>query len=92
MILGAFVGSLLTGPIGSILCRRYSLMLASLTVIVAIVIMAQTVSFGALYFARFLCGVANGLILNCTLVYLQETAPPHLRGLCFGLVTAWITV
>lgn len=92
MILGAFIGSLLTGPIGAHLCRRYSLMFASFLVIVSIVIMAETTSFGALYFSRLLCGVANGFLLNFSMVYLQESAPPHFRGLCFGLVTFWITV
>ncbi|KAK1751470.1 general substrate transporter [Echria macrotheca] len=92
MILGAFVGSLLTGPIGSRIGRRHLIMLSSGLIIISIVIMAQTTSFGALYFSRFLCGVANGLLLNSTLVYLQESAPPHLRGLCFGLVTSWIAI
>ncbi|KAK3367746.1 general substrate transporter [Podospora didyma] len=92
MILGAFVGALLTGTIGARLCRRYSLMLSSLILIGALLIMTLTTSFGALYFSRFLCGVANGMLLNFTLVYLQESAPPHYRGLVFGLVTSWITI
>ncbi|KAK3323142.1 general substrate transporter [Cercophora scortea] len=92
MILGAFIGSLLTGPIGARLCRRYSLMLSSVIVIISIAIMTVTTSFGALYFSRFLCGVANGMLLNFSMVYLQESAPPHMRGLCFAMVTSWITI
>lgn len=92
MILGAFVGSLLTGPIGAHLCRRYSLMLGCLLMIVCVVIMTITTSLGALYFARFLIGVANGLLLNFSMVYLQECAPAHLRGICFGVVTSWIAI
>jgi MFS family permease len=54
--------------------------------------MVVTTSFGALYFSRILVGIANGQLLTFTMVYLQETAPPHYRGLCFGLVTSWITI
>ncbi|KAL1881568.1 hypothetical protein Plec18167_003165 [Paecilomyces lecythidis] len=54
--------------------------------------MDVTVSLGALYFARLLIGIANGLLLNFSMVYLQECATPHLRGLCFGIVTSWIAI
>lgn len=92
MILGAFIGSISTGPIGSHLCRRYSLMLGLALMIICVVIMIVTTSFGALYFSRLLIGVANGMLLNFSMVYLQECAPPHFRGLCFGFVTSWITI
>ncbi|RFU27193.1 hypothetical protein B7463_g9149, partial [Scytalidium lignicola] len=92
MILGAFIGSLMTGPIGARLSRRYSLILGSVLMIVSIVIMTVTTSIGGLYFSRLLVGIANGLMLNFSMVYLQECAPPHLRGLCFGVVTSWIAI
>lgn len=91
MTLGAIVGALVTGPLGAYIGRRHSLMLASVFLIVAIVIMDVTTSFGALYFARILCGLANGLLLNFAMVYLQEIAPPELRGICFGMACFWIT-
>jgi MFS family permease len=91
MTLGALVGALATGFIGARLCRRYCLMAASVLLIAAIVIMVETTSFGALYFARLLCGLANGVLMNFAFVYLQECAPPHLRSLCFGLAAFWIT-
>ena len=92
MILGAIIGAVLTGPVGSFLGRRHSMMMSSLVVIIAIVIMATTTSFGALYFSRLLCGIGNGFLLNFCMVYLQESVPPHMRGLCFGVVTSWITI
>lgn len=92
MTLGALVGALLTGPIGAYLNRRHSIVFASLILIAAVAIMSETTSFGALYFSRLLCGAANGVMLNFCLVYLQEIAPPHLRGLCFGVATFWITL
>lgn len=91
MILGSFLGSLLSGPLGTNLCRRYSIMLGSLLMIISVIIMVLTTSLGVLYFSRLLIGVANGLLLNFTLVYLQECSSAHFRGLCFGISTLWIT-
>lgn len=60
--------------------------------VVCVIIMAFTTSFAALYISRIAIGVANGWLLNFSLVYLQECAPPFYRGLCFGLATIWITI
>lgn len=66
-------------------------MASSALLIAAVAIMAETTSFGALYFARLLCGLANGILMNFAFVYLQECTPPYLRGLCFGVAAFWIT-
>lgn len=91
MTLGSIIGALLTGPIGAHLSRRYCLMGSSALLIAAVAIMSETTSFGALYFARLLCGLANGVLMNFAFVYLQECTPPYLRGLCFGMAAFWIT-
>lgn len=92
MILGSIIGSVSTGFIGSYLGRRYSLMLGSLIVIVSTVIMSETTSMGALYFSRILIGIGNGMLLNFTVLYLQECTPAYFRGLCLSMVTCWITI
>lgn len=92
MILGSFIGSLTTGLISARLCRRYSLILGLILMVVCVIIMAFTTSFAALYVSRIAIGIANGWLLNFSLVYLQECAPPFYRGLCFGLATIWITI
>ncbi|SPO07714.1 related to HXT1 - Low-affinity hexose facilitator [Cephalotrichum gorgonifer] len=91
MTVGSLVGAMSTGPIGAHLCRRYSLMLACTALLVSIVLMVVTTSFGVLYFARILCGLGNGVVMNFAFVYLQEVTPPHLRSLCFGIASFWIT-
>lgn len=91
MTLGSIIGALATGPIGAHLSRRYCLMASSALLIAAVAIMSETTSFGALYFSRLLCGLANGILMNFALVYLQECTPPYLRGLCFGVAAFWIT-
>lgn len=92
MTLGAIIGSFASGPIGAYLGRRHSLMLASLFIIISTVIMVVTTSFGALYFARLLVGIANGVFINFATVFLGEISPPHLRGLCFGMACFWISL
>lgn len=91
MTVGSFVGALSTGPIGAHLNRRHSIMLAAVFLTVAVAIMIVTTSFSALYFARFLCGLGNGVVMNFAFLYLQEITPPHLRSLCFGMASFWIT-
>ncbi|KAF9886737.1 hypothetical protein FE257_011114 [Aspergillus nanangensis] len=91
MILGSMIGSILCGPLGGFLGRRHSVMLGSLLMIVSVIIMILTTSMGVLYFSRLLIGIANGLLLNFTMIYLQECASAHFRGLCFGIATLWIT-
>ncbi|KAL2861196.1 general substrate transporter [Aspergillus lucknowensis] len=92
MILGSVIGSLLTGFVGAHCGRRYGLILGSVIVIICIVIMSETTSLGALYFSRLFIGVGNGLLLNFTVLYLQECTPPRFRGLCLSMVTCWITI
>jgi len=59
MTLGAFVGSLLAGPVSTYLNRRMSICLASVLCIVSTFILIFTTSLGALYFARLLLGIAK---------------------------------
>jgi MFS family permease len=91
MTLGALIGALVTGFVGAHLSRRHALIISSVLLIVALAIMVEVTSFGGLYAARILCGLANGALLNFSMVFLQEITPPALRGLCFGLATFWIT-
>ncbi|KAJ5827168.1 sugar porter (SP) family MFS transporter [Penicillium robsamsonii] len=92
MVLGNMIGSASTGFIGSYIGRRYALMLGSLLVIVSTVIMSETTSMGALYFSRLLIGIGNGILLNFTVLYLQECTPAYFRGLCMSMVTCWIVI
>lgn len=92
MLLGAVIASLLIGPVGSYLGRRYSIMLGCVMLIAAITAMAVTTALGGLYFSRILMGIANGFLMNFTMVYIQEISPPHFRGLSFGFLASWITI
>jgi len=59
MTLGAFVGSLMAGPISSYLNRRWSIFLGSFLCVIAVLVMVLTTKVGVLYFARLLLGIAK---------------------------------
>jgi len=73
MILGAFISSAFAGPIAGvpILGRRECIWLASVLCIVSNVIMMTTTSIGALYAGRLIIGLANGLFMTFSQLYIQ---------------------
>ncbi|KAH8904649.1 sugar porter family MFS transporter [Coniochaeta sp. PMI_546] len=91
MLLGAFISCFATGPLGSVLGRRWCIMFGVLLLIASIIMMIVTTSMGVLYFARLVMGFGNGLVMTFTMVYVSEIAPAKLRGLAYGFMTTWIT-
>lgn len=92
MLLGSFIASLLAGLLGRFLGRRHSVMVGMVLLIVGVTVQIVTTDLGALYFARLVTGLANGLIMNFTFVYIAEMAPAHLRGVAYGLASGWVTL
>ncbi|KAH8920192.1 general substrate transporter [Atractiella rhizophila] len=88
---GAFIGSLLAGPMSKWLDRRKSIAVAIVVCSVAIAIQIGTTAVGVLYFARFLLGIANGVIMVNVQLFLQEIAPPHLRGTMFAFFQFYVS-
>ncbi|PGH15932.1 hypothetical protein AJ79_02099 [Helicocarpus griseus UAMH5409] len=80
MLLGTVVASFTIGLVGSYINRRHSIMLGAVFLIAAVTAMAVTTSFGVLYFSRILMGISNGFLMNFTMVYIQEIAPPHFQS------------
>ncbi|KAH7145810.1 MFS transporter [Dactylonectria estremocensis] len=89
MVVGVFVSSAAAGAIAKFAGRKMSIWVGVLTCVVSIVIMMATTSIGALYFARLLIGVSNGLFVTFGLLYLQECAPPEYRGVAVGISQVW---
>jgi MFS transporter, SP family, sugar:H+ symporter len=92
MILGAFASSAAAGPIAKFAGRRTSIWAACLLCCVSNVIMMTTTSIAALYVARFLIGIANGMLMTFSQLYLQECAPAKYRGLVIGLFNTWTSI
>ena len=38
-----------------------------------------------MYLGRIILGISNGLYMTFTQLYIQETSPPHLRGVAIGI-------
>lgn len=91
MMIGGLVSCLLTGPIAAVafLGRKETLWIASFLFIVANVIMMATSSIGGLYVGRLLLGVANGLYVTFSQLYVQECSPARYRGLLISCLQIW---
>src|ERR1700710_1124240 len=92
MILGAFVSSGGAGPIAKYLGRKPSIWIAALLCVLSNVIMMTSTAIGAIYFARFLIGIANGMLMTFSQLYLQECAPARYRGFVLGLFQTWTSI
>lgn len=88
MTLGAFLSSSTAGPIASFMGRKPSIWAASLLCCISNVIMMVTTNINAIYIGRLLLGLANGLFMTFSQLYIQvilhdlrifskETAPDN---------------
>lgn len=89
MTLGAVIASACAGPIAWKLGRRWCLWLACLGCGVSNAIMMGTQSIGVLYLGRLLLGLANGILMTFSQLYIQETAPARYRGLALAAFQFW---
>jgi MFS family permease len=104
MILGAFLGAVISGPLGHYYGRKVGIWAAVLTSYLSISIMIVTTNLGALYFARIVVGVSNGipslqkftliagLFIAFCVLYLTETSPGHLRGAVVSAFQMYLVV
>jgi MFS family permease len=81
MTLGAFVSSFTAGWIAIKFGRRHALWLACIICCVSNIIMMTTEHIKVLYAGRFLNGLANGLFMTFSQLYIQESSPAKFRGL-----------
>ncbi|EMC96383.1 hypothetical protein BAUCODRAFT_473149 [Baudoinia panamericana UAMH 10762] len=92
MTLGAVVASGLAGPIAWKLGRKTCLWLACILCWVSDIIMMATTNVGGLYAGRLLIGLANGLFMTFSQLYIQECAPAEYRGLMLSAFQFWTSV
>ncbi|KIH88771.1 hypothetical protein SPBR_06970 [Sporothrix brasiliensis 5110] len=92
MILGAFVSSGLAGPTAAYLSRRMCIWAAIVLCIVANVVMMTATNIGAMYAGRLLIGLANGMFMTYSQLYIQECAPAKYRGMMISAFQIWTSV
>lgn len=82
---GALVGAILQAPLSNRFGRKPASRVAAVIAIVAGALQAGSVNVGMICFSRVLCGIAAGMSISNSPVYMSEVAPPHVRGLLVGL-------
>lgn len=92
MTLGAFISSSFAGPIATYMGRRGSIWAAAILCAVANTIMMATTNIGAIYVGRLLIGLANGLFMTFSQLYIQESVPARYRGLMISSFQVWTSV
>lgn len=92
MTLGAFISSCGAGPIASFMGRRGCIWAACVLCAVANVIMMASTNIGAMYVGRLVIGLANGLLMTFSQLYIQESVPARYRGLMISSFQVWTSV
>jgi len=92
MTLGAVVASACGGPLAWKLGRKTCLWAACVLCVIADVVMMCTTSIGALYFGRLLIGLANGLFMTFSQLYIHEVCPAKYRGLSLSAFQTWTSL
>ncbi|KAG8625853.1 hypothetical protein KVT40_006254 [Elsinoe batatas] len=92
MTLGAVIASGCAGPLAWKMGRKLNLWIACGLCCVANIIMMTTTSIGALYAARLLLGISNGMLMTFSQLYIQETCPAHFRGLALSAFQSWTSI
>ncbi|KAI1452483.1 putative maltose permease [Annulohypoxylon moriforme] len=96
MVLGAFVSSSSTGFTARYIGRKMSLWIACVGVFVSTALMQATTNIGGLYAGRLIIGLANGLLMTHSQLYVtyfqsQESVPSRYRGLGISFFSYWIS-
>ncbi|KAK4541798.1 hypothetical protein LTR36_007330 [Oleoguttula mirabilis] len=92
MTLGAVIASGLAGPLAWKAGRKSCIWAACLLCAVSDIIMMTTTSIGALYVGRLLNGLANGLFMTFSQLYIQECSPAKYRGLLLSAFQVFTSV
>jgi len=92
MTLGAFVTSATAGFTASFFGRKTSLWAGCVLCVVATVVMQTTDNIGALYAARLIIGLANGLFVTHSQLWILESTPAKYRGLGLSAFQIWTSI
>ncbi|KAK3303816.1 general substrate transporter [Chaetomium strumarium] len=92
MTLGAFLSSSLAGPVATVLSRKWTVWIASGLCIMSNLIMMLTTNIAGLYAGRLLLGLANGMFMTFSQLYIQECSPARYRGLMISSFQVWTSV
>ena len=92
MVVGGLLGSLLQIPMSAFMGRKLVVQIGAVLCAISVAIMLGSTSLAALYVARIIMGIANGIFSTSAQVYIVEILPPNLRGTGIGFFQLWINV
>lgn len=92
VLLGAFLGAILSGVLTDRYGRRKVLIAVSLVFIVGTALSASVFTISLLIFARFIVGIAIGIASYAAPLYISEISPPRYRGALVSLNQLTISV
>lgn len=92
MTLGAFIASGTAGFTATWIGRKVSLWIACFMIFVSTAVMQTTTSIGGLYAGRLIIGLANGLLMTHSQLYIQESMPAKYRGLGISVFQYWTSI
>lgn len=72
--------------------RKKAIWAACVTCVCSNVIMMATTSIGGLYAGRFILGLANGVFMTFSQLYLQESTPARYRGVMLAVFQWWTSI
>ncbi|KAJ1981603.1 hypothetical protein H4R35_000647 [Dimargaris xerosporica] len=92
LLLGCFVGSLLSGYSADKIGRKFSIMLASCVFILGAALQSGANGKVMLIFGRIIAGLGIGVLSMCVPLFQSELAPPAIRGRLVSLQQFAITI
>lgn len=92
LTLGAMFGAFFNGPIADRFSRRWSILYANIIFLIGSAIQAGAQNLPMIFVARFITGLAIGMLSMVVPLYLSEGAPPNLRGSLVALQQLAITL
>jgi SP family sugar:H+ symporter-like MFS transporter len=92
MTLGAFIASATAGFTAVRVGRKMSLWIACAMIFISTAVMQTTKAIGGIYAGRLIIGLANGLLMTHSQLYIQECMPAKYRGLGISVFQYWTSL
>jgi sugar porter (SP) family MFS transporter len=90
--LGMLIAVLTVGYSTYYIGRKGGIWVSCVLMIISVTIQITTVTIGGLYAGRFILGLANGYLILCGQLYMQECIPAHLRSFNYTLYQVWVAL
>ncbi|XP_063834795.1 facilitated trehalose transporter Tret1-like [Ostrinia nubilalis] len=84
LLIGSFVGTVISGPLSNVVGRKPCLIMGAATGMVSFLLLALIKNPGAVIAFRFILGAGISVVFGINLVYIGEIAATEVRGMLLG--------